>query len=437
MNSSLHSASRPGFKRRSLLQSGAALGLLGLAGCASTAGIPTKAKVVVIGGGYGGATAAKYVRLLSDNKIDVLLIEPQAAFVSCPISNLLLSGNKQLADITTPYAGLTRNHGITVVKDYASAIDAVKKTVTLAGGATIAYDKLVVSPGIELQFGSIEGLKEANASGQILQAWKAGAETVALRKQLEAMPDGGVYAITIPEAPYRCPPGPYERASVVAAYFKAAKPRSKVLILDANPDVTSKGPLFKKVWAEQYKGILEYRGQHKATAVDAKTGTIKFDVQDDVKAQVLNVLPAMRAGTIAVQAGLNNQANQRWCGVNYLTFESTAAKDVHVLGDSIQIAPGMPKSGHMANNHGKVAAAAIVAQLSGWEVNPAPMLTNTCYSFVDNQRVIHVASVHEYVAAEKTFKTVAGSGGVSAGPTELEGTYALSWARNIWADTLV
>jgi len=437
MNTSLHSAAAAGFKRRAFLQSSAALSLLGLAGCASLSGTPSKAKVVVIGGGYGGATAAKYVRLLSDYKIDVVLIEPQDAFISCPISNLVLGGSKQMGDITTSYAGLSKNHGIKVVKDYASAVDTAKKTVTLAGGATIAYDKLVVSPGIELMFDSIDGLKQANASGQILQAWKAGAETVALRKQLQAMPDGGVYALTIPEAPYRCPPGPYERASVIAAYFKAAKPRSKVLILDANSDVTSKGPLFKKVWAEQYKGILEYRGQHKATAVDAKAGIIKFDVQDDVKANVLNVLPAMRAGTIAVQTGLNNQANNRWCGVNYLTFESTAAKDVHVLGDSIQIAPGMPKSGHMANNHGKVAAAAIVAQLSGLDVNPAPMLTNTCYSFVDPKNVIHVASVHEYVAAEKTFKTVAGSGGVSPGPTELEGVYALNWASNIWADTLV
>ncbi|MDB5966605.1 MAG: flavocytochrome [Polaromonas sp.] len=422
--------------RRSFLQTSAALGLLGLAGCASTAGIPSKARVVVIGGGYGGATAARYVRLLSDHKIDVVLIEPDAAFVSCPLSNLVLSGGKQIGEITMSYAGLSANHGITVVKDYASAIDTARKTVRLAGGAEIAYDKLVVSPGVELMFGSIDGLQQANASGQVLQAWKAGAETTALRRQLEAMPDGGVYAITIPEAPYRCPPGPYERASVIAGYFKAAKPRSKVLILDANPDVTSKGPLFKKVWAEQYKGIIEYRGQHKATAVDARAGIIKFDVQDDVKADVLNVLPSMRAGTIAVQSGLNNQANNRWCGVNYLTFESTAAKDVHVLGDAIQVAPAMPKSGHMANNHGKVAAAAIVAQLSGWEVNPAPMLTNTCYSFVDNRNVIHVASVHEYVAAEKTFKAVAGSGGVSAGPTELEGSYAQSWARNIWADTL-
>jgi hypothetical protein len=171
-------------------------------------------------------------------------------------------------------------------------------------------------------------------------------------------------------------------------------------------------------------------------AVDANAGVIKFEIQDDVKAQVLNVLPAMRAGSIAVQAGLNNQ-NNRWCGVNYLNFESTAAKDVHVLGDSIQVAPAMPKSGHMANSHGKVAAAAIVAELAGWEINPAPMLTNTCYSFVDNKNVVHVASVHEYVAAEKTFKTVAGSGGLSPAPNELEGVYALNWARNIWADTLL
>ena len=423
-------------QRRSFLHSSAGLALLGLGACATTGAIPNKAKVVVIGGGYGGATAAKYVRLLSDYKIDVVLIEPNEAFVSCPISNLVVGGSKQMADITTPYTALSRRHGVTVVRDSASAIDTAARTVRLAGGATIGYDKLVVSPGVELQFGSIEGLQAANASGQILQAWKAGPETVALRRQLEAMPDGGVYAITIPEAPYRCPPGPYERASQVAWYFKNAKPRSKVLILDANPDVTSKGPLFKKVWAEQYKGIVEYRGQHKVAAVDARAGLIKFDVQDDVKAQVINALPAMRAGSIAVQAGLNNMANNRWCGVNYQSFESTAARDVFVIGDAIQIAPAMPKSGHMANGHGKVAAAAIVAQLAGWDVNPAPMLNNTCYSFVDDRNVVHVASVHAYDTAEKTFKTVAGSGGVSPGPTELEGVYAMNWAQNIWADTL-
>lgn len=423
-------------QRRSVLHACAATGLLGLGACAAPGRVPDSAKVVVIGGGYGGATAAKYVRLLSDYKIDVVLIEPNDQFVSCPLSNLVIGGSRQMADITTPYTALSRRHGVTVVHDTATRIDTAAKRVTLAGGSTIRYDKLVVSPGVDLMFDSVEGLQAAHAAGSVLQAWKAGPETAALRRQLESMPDGGVYALTIPEAPYRCPPGPYERACQVAWYFKTAKPRSKVLILDANPDVTSKGALFKRVWAEQYKGIVEYRPQHKAVAVDPRTGLVKFEVQDDVKASVLNVLPSMRAGLVAVQAGLNNLANNRWCGVNYQTFESTAARDVHVLGDSIQIAPGMPKSGHMANNHGKVAAAAIVAQLSGWPVNPAPMLTNTCYSFTDDRNVMHVASVHAYDAAERTFKTVPGSGGLSPAPTELEGRYAMNWARNIWADML-
>ncbi|HYF18504.1 MAG TPA: FAD/NAD(P)-binding oxidoreductase, partial [Ramlibacter sp.] len=309
-------------QRRSFLNTSAALGLLGLAGCASTS-VPASAKVVVVGGGYGGATAAKYVRLLSDQKIDVVLVEPNDAFVSCPISNLVLGGSRQLAEVTTPYTNLARRHGVRVVKDTVTRIDAQKKTVTLAGGATIAYDKLVVSPGIDLLFNQVEGLQAAQAAGTVLQAWKAGPETVALRRQLEAMPDGGVYALTVPEQPYRCPPGPYERACQVAWYFKNAKPRSKVLVLDANPDVTSKGGLFKRVWAEQYRGIVEYRPQHKAVAVDARNGLLKFEVQEDLKAQVLNVVPPMRAGEIAVQAGLNNLANNRWCGVDYLSFESS------------------------------------------------------------------------------------------------------------------
>ena len=434
MNSAL--ARREWLKAVSAAGSAGVFASLGLAGCASNKiGLPDQTRVLVVGGGYGGATAAKYVRLFSGGKIDVVLVEPNDAFVSCPVSNLVLGGSKTLADITLPYTALSKTHGVTRVKDMVASIDPVKKLATLASGASIRYDKLVLSPGIEFMWDGVAGLKEANAQGSILQAWKAGAETVALRKQLEAMPDGGVFAITVPEAPYRCPPGPYERACQVASYFKASKPRAKVLILDANADVTSKGALFKKVWAEQYKGMVEFRPQHKAVAVDARTNTVKFEVQDDVKADVLNVLPPMRAGAIAVQTGLAN-SNARWCNVNFLNFESTAAKDIHVLGDSIQIAPAMPKSAHMANSHAKVAAAAIVAELAGWEINPAPMLTNTCYSFTDAKNVVHVASVHEYVAAEKTFKTVAGSGGLSSAPNELEGTYAWNWARTIWADSL-
>jgi sulfide dehydrogenase [flavocytochrome c] flavoprotein subunit len=423
-------------QRRRILQglfwSGAAASL---GGCAATSGAPASAKVVVIGGGYGGATAAKYIRMWSAQAIDVVLVEPQPAFVSCPVSNLVVGGMRRLADVTTPYDGLRNRHGVTIVRDSASAIDPRAKIVSLAGGGTIRYDKLVLSPGVELMFDGIEGLRAANADGRIVQAWRAGAETLALRRQLEAMPDGGTYAITVPEQPYRCPPGPYERASVVAAYFKAAKPRSKVLILDANADVTSKAGLFKRAWSELYPGMVEYRPQHRATAVDARTLTVKFEVHEDVKADVLNVLPPMRAGEIAVKTGLAN-ANARWCMVDYQSFESTMAKDIHVVGDSIQIAPLMPKSGHMANSHAKVAAASIVAQLSGQPPVARPMLTNTCYSFVSADEVIHVASVHEYVAAEKTFKTVAGSGGVSAARSQLEASYAMAWARNIWADCL-
>ncbi len=421
-------------KRRQLLQASFALGCApSVLSRAWAANLPAKAQVVVIGGGYGGATAAKYVRLFSDHKINVLLIEPSAQFISCPMSNLVIGGSKSLADLTTSYDALSSKHGVTVVRDKATAIDPQKKTVSLQNGGNISYDKLVLSPGVDMVFDSIEGLQAANASGQVLQAWKAGPETLALRKQLEAMPDGGVYALTVPEAPYRCPPGPYERASQVAHYFKQAKPKSKVLILDANPDVTSKAGLFKKFWSDNYKDIIEYRPNHKVTAVDSQS--IRFDVQEPVRADVMNVLPAMRAGAIAMQTGLVT-ANNRWCGIHYQTFESVAAKDIHILGDAILAAPAMPKSGHMANSHAKVAAAAIVAQLSGLEAHPTPYLTNTCYSYVNDHMVVHVASVHQYLADEKTYKTVPGSGGLSSEANTLEGTYAWNWAQNIWADSL-
>jgi NADH dehydrogenase FAD-containing subunit len=394
------------------------------------------AKVLVIGGGYGGATAAKYIRWLSDYKLDVTLIEPNKEFISCPLSNLVVGGSRKLSDISRPYATLEKNHGVRIVRDMVTKIDTAARNVTLAGGTQLSYDKLVLSPGIDMNFASIEGLPEAQANGQILQAWKAGAETLGLRKQLETMPDGGVYAITIPEAPFRCPPGPYERACQVAWYFKNFKPKSKVLVLDANQDVVSKPALFKKVWEDQYKDIIEYRNQHKTIAVSPKDGLIKFDVHADVKADVINALPQMQAGKIAQQTGLANLANNRWCGVNYQTFESSIAKDIFVIGDAIQVAQLMPKSGHMANNHAKVAAAAIVAQLNGFDSNPTPMLTNTCYSFIDDKHVVHVASVHEYIANERTYKVVQGSGGLSSAATELEGNHAITWARTIWSDML-
>ena len=422
-------------RRHFLGQSAALIGMsTGLVG-ASRAQSLKSAQIVVVGAGYGGATAAKYLKLFSNNTAQVTLIEPNANFISCPLSNLVVGGVEKIDALTTPYTGLEKNHGIKMVKDSVASIDTQKKTIQLASGQTMKYDKLVLSPGIGLMMDKIEGLAAANKAGITLQAWKAGPETVALHKQIAEMKDGGVYALTIPLAPYRCPPGPYERACQVAFYLKKHKPKSKVLILDANPDVTSKGALFKKVWAEDYKGMIEYRGGLVANGVDAKTRTIKFEVDDDVKADVLNILPPMSAGDLVVKAGLAN-ANGRWANVNYLNFESTAAKDVHIIGDSIQIAPAMPKSGHMANQHAKVTAAAIVCELNGWPINPQPMLTNTCYSFVNDRDVVHVASVHQYVAAEKTFKTVPGSGGLSPEPSSKEGLYAWGWAKNIWADSL-
>ena len=424
--------------RRQLIQTasvGAAVassGLLG--GCASTGG-GKGPKVVVIGGGYGGATAAKYIRMWSDYGISVTLVEPNPTFISCPISNLVLGGVKTMADITTPYDNLGKRHGVQMVRDMVTSIDPEKRLVRLAGGAELPYDRLVLSPGVDFMWETLPGMASTAAKDKVLHAWKAGAQTVALRKQLEAMPDGGVYALAIPLAPYRCPPGPYERVCQIANYFSKAKPKSKVLVLDANDDVTSKGPLFKKAWAERYKGIVEYRPKHAVADVDAQTNTLKFEFNDDVQAQVLNVIPPMRAGEIAVKTGLAT-ANKRWCDVDFLTFESKAAKNIHILGDSIQIAPAMPKSGHMANQHGKTCAAAVVALLTGQEPNNMPIYNNTCYSFVSEEDVVHVASVHRYDAEKKTMLTVAGSGGVSSGANELEGRYALAWARNIWADTL-
>ena len=427
------------FNRRDFVKSAGTLALLGtsavggITGCASIGG-EARPKVVVVGGGFGGATAAKYIAMWSDGKIDVTLVERDAQFVSCPMSNLVLGGSKSMADISVAYDGLNK-YGIKRIKGEATGFDPDKKSLTLADGTTLAYDRLILSPGIDFMLESLPGLAAASARSKVLAAWKAGPETSALRNQLVAMKDGGVYAIHIPKAPYRCPPGPYERACQVAWYFQQAKPKSKVIILDANEDVTSKKGLFTKAWNGQFKGFIEYRNNQEIQDVDATNNTLKMTFGEDFKADVLNVLPPMRAGNIAMSNGLNN-ANKRWCNVDWLTYESTAVKNVHILGDALQIAPAMPKSGHMANQHGKVCAAAIVALLTGDTVNLAPMVANTCYSFIDDKNVVHVASVHRYDAAQKTMVAVAGAGGLSSDANALEGVYANSWARNIWADML-
>jgi sulfide dehydrogenase [flavocytochrome c] flavoprotein chain len=417
-------------RRREFLKLAGAAAALSAAGCAS-AGTP-KARVVVIGGGFGGATAAKYIRLW-DPAIEVTLVEREPFFVSCPTSNLVLGGSKTLDDIRRSYDGLAKR-GVRLIRDEATDVDTGKRNIKLASGSSLSYDRLVVSPSVDFLFNELPNYQAAEKAGRVLHAWKAGAQTLLLRQQLEAMKDGGVYVLSVPLAPYRCPPGPYERACQVASYFKKAKPRSKVLLVDANPDLTSKGPLFKKAWAELYPGMIEYRGNSKAVDIDEKTMTVKLEL-DDVTGDVLNVVPPHRAGDIALKAGLIT-TNNRWCNVDWRTMESTAVPGVHVLGDATLSAPAMPKSGHMANQHGKVAAAAIVALLNGETPNPNPVLTNTCYSFVSDTEVIHVASVHQWNEKEKTVTIVPGSNGVSAERSAQEGIYGWSWAQNIWADML-
>ena len=404
-------------------------GAFALGGCATAPARP-RARVLVVGAGFGGATAAKYIRLW-DREIDVTLVERGSEFVSCPISNLVLGGNRTMRDITHSYDGLDR-YGVRVANGEAVAVDPLKKIVTFGRGSTLAYDRLVLSPGVDFLFGEIEGYEAAQA--QVLHAWKAGAQTVALRKQLEGMKDGGVYVLSVPTAPYRCPPGPYERACQVAHYFKQAKPRAKVLLLDANPDVTSKPVLFKRAWEDLYKGIIEYRPNAKVVGVDARSMTVRTEF-DSVKGDVLNLVPPQRAGDICAKAGVIT-TNNRWCDVDWRSMESKAVKDIHVLGDSTLAAAGMPKSGHMANSQAKVCAAAIVELLNGREPSPSPVMNNTCYSFVSDKEVIHVASVHQYDAGQKTIIPVKGAGGVSSARNELEGQYGWSWARNIWADML-
>ena len=420
------------FTRRRLLSSVGGVAALTLAGCATVA--RPRARVVVIGGGFGGATAAKYIRLWAP-EIEVVLVERDAAFVSCPLSNLVLGGSKNIEDLTTGYDTLSKKYGVRVVRDEALHIDAEKREVRLARGDTLYYDRLIVSPGVHFQYDQVPGLSSPEAQARVLHAWKAGPQTVALRQQLEAMPDGGVYALHIPLAPFKCPPGPYERAAQVAFYFKHHKPRAKVLVLDANPEIVSKKALFLKAWAERYPGLIDYRANSELVHVDAAQNMLELQFET-VRAEVLNVIPPQQAGKIAQTAGLIT-ANQKWCGVNFLTFESLVAPCIHVLGDATLSAPTMPKSGFIANNHAKVAADAVIALLTGRAVNPEPILANTCYSFVSDTDAMHVASVHKYDRAQKTLVPVAGAGGLSPHASAQEGQYAQAWARNIWADTLL
>ena len=417
--------------RRGFIKAIGASGLL----LASSAGLamaskPPLGRVVIVGGGYAGATAAKYLRLWSLGAIEVVLVEANRQFVSCPMSNLVLGGSKTINDLTFGYDGLQANHGVIFRHDTVTAIDASLKKITMLGG-TLSYDRLIVAPGVDFNYQEWPMLASVDAQKQVPHAWKAGWQTVNLRHQLEAMADGGVFVMNVPKAPYRCPPGPYERACQVASYFKQHKAKSKVVVLDANAEIISKKGLFAKVFNETYAGIIDYRPDNAISSINMATKTVSTEF-DSIKADVLNFIPPQRAGKIAQVAGLTEK-DYPWCDVNFLTYESKLVPDVHVLGDSV--AAGLPKSAHMATNQAKVCASAIVQLMSGNLPDAAPVFANTCYSFINDHAAMHVANVYRYDAGKKMMVSAEG-GGVSISPNEKEAGYAHAWANNIWADTL-
>ena len=391
---------------------------------------PPIGRVVVIGGGYAGAAAAKYLRMWSLGGIEVVVVEPNRQFVSCPLSNLVLGGGKSIDDLTFDYRLLKSNHGIQWVQDQVTAIDVGAKKISMLRGE-LSYDRLIIAPGVDFIYDSLPMLQSAEAQKQVPHAWKAGWQTVNLRQQLEAMPDGGVFVMNVPAAPYRCPPGPYERAAQVAFYLKNHKPKSKVIVLDANAEIVSKKGLFTKVFNEMYAGFVDYRPNNALVSVDVGSKTVSTEF-DTVRADVLNIIPPQRAGKPAQMAQLNN-VDKRWCEVDFLTYESKLAANVHVIGDAVSAA--LPKSAHMATNQAKICANAIVQLMAGADPDPTPVFANTCYSYVSDKSAMHVANVYRYDPVKKIMVSAEG-GGVSLAPSVEEGVYAGSWANNIWSDIL-
>lgn len=386
--------------------------------------------MVVIGGGFAGATAAKYLRLWSPRTL-VTLVELSDTYVSGPLSNLVLSGARKVADLSTTYFALQSKYRVDVVRDQAVALDFSRRLVRIARGPTIPYDRLVVSPGADLLYESVPGMASQNS---IFHAWKPGAQTAALRKQLEEMRPGGVCALHIPRIPFVCPSAAYERVCQIAWYFKKVNTRAKIIAFDANGDIVANKAIFSRAWKEVYGSLVEYRPGSRLVSVDAASRSIRT-ADGSMRADVLNVIPPQRAGAIAHSMGLCN-VEEAWCQVDPLTFESTAARRVHVIGDAVFGPADLPKSGHTANAQAKLCAAAVIALLEGRPVNGAPVLSTASYSFVTSDEAIHSTSVHRYDANRRAMVVAEGSAGVSESPSKREGEYALAWARNLWADMM-
>jgi len=428
MNRSLSLTRREILKKLGYMSGACAFGVTAPVFASAAAG-----RVVVVGGGFGGATAAKYIKRRNP-LVDVTLIEPSPQFYTCPFSNLYLGGLREFEAQTHGFEEL-RSLGVRVVQGFAQDVDGVAKKLTLATGQILSYDKLVLSPGIDVRWNVLSGYDEA-AAQLAPHAWKAGQQTLLLKRQLDAMPDGGLFLMVAPANPYRCPPGPYERASMVAHYLKTHKPKSKILILDSKNNF-SKQTLFMDGWKRLYGDMIEWVPANKdgnVIRVDASSLTVVTEFNVAHKASVLNVIPPQYAGVIAQRAGVTNKSG--WVPVKPQTFESSQVPDIYVVGDATIAAP-MPKSGFCANAQGKVAAAAIVSALAGKDASQASW-ANTCYSLVGPNYGISVAGV--YGVSDGKIIEIKGSGGVSPRDAsdeirKREADYGVAWYNAIAQDT--
>ena len=387
--------------------------------------------VLIIGGGFAGSSLANFITFLSGGRIAVTLIDKNKNYYSCPMSNLVLGGTKPLSYLSQSYDVLVRK-GVNFVHDDVVSIDPSKRKVKTLTGRNFTADKLVICPGIDLKFSAIDGMDE-EARRTILHGWRAGNQTLGLNRQITQMKDGGVVLISVPNAPYRCPPGPYERACQIAMYLKKFKPRSKVIILDANAEIQSKKKLFIEAWDKHYKDYIEYIPNFEVVEVDKKKQALYSQFGDVIIGQVLNVIPPNTAGRIAHKAGLVTD-NNRWCGVNWQSMESVLFKNVYVLGDATLSASKMPKSAHMANQHSKVAAIDIVSSLSEGSPLNNYKIVNACYSFINRREAVYVTRVYSFNSSDGTIKPIKSAGGLSNKPSLVEGDRAYLWAKNIWAD---
>ncbi len=389
-------------------------------------------KVVILGAGWGGLSAAKTIKKIS-SEVEVIIIDSNKEFVSCPMSNWVIGQLKNIDDITFNFDSLKNNYGIKFIHETAINIDP-EKNIIITDKQNITYDKLILSPGIQLDYSSIENWNE-NYIEDFPAAWKAGKETILLANKIKNLKNGGIVAISIPLGPYRCPPGPYERASLIASYLKKNKKNTKLIILDSNQKIISKGTLFMEAWEDLYPDIIEYRSNSGVVGVDKSSSTFMTDFED-IRCDVANLIPSQKAPNFLKDAGLINKGSN-WAAVNSYDFSSTIADNIFIIGDATsQSNVGrVPKSGYVANSMGKVCGLAVVAELFGLD-KVSPSLINTCYSLVSNEEGISVSAVYDYNLEENKIKSIPGASGLSPARSPIIKENAWDWATNIWEDML-